>query len=215
MPTNGEIYAAKIACWYNGQLGLSVRHYRVENVVGAADLDQAFADQLATEFAPLYAAVIGDEAVFLGCSVRNLSVLPAPAAVASTTGETPGTVASPQMPSQVSGIITLRTAFAGRSRRGRAYIPFPTQVHNDAATDRPTNAYMLLIAFIAVELRQTQSVALGGSSADFVPIVLSQDADVPPSPIYAFILGTTPQPAWATQRRRGTYGASNPRTIPL
>jgi hypothetical protein len=213
--TVNDFFEVKIACWQLGQLGLSIRHYIAENVIGAFDPTGPFATQLAVALAPDYAAVMNDTGFFLGVSARNMTALPAAAAVPSTTGETQGTIAGSPLPGQTSGIITLTTGLRGRSRRGRAYIPFPAAVFNDAATDTPSNAYQVLLASIAVTLRNTQNVVAGGSSVDLVPIVLSQDADTPPSPLFAFITGTTVRAAWATQRRRGNYGAANPRVIPL
>lgn len=57
-----------------------------------------------------------------GVSIRDVNTPNAPI-ITSTSAAVPGSSASPEMPDEVSAVITLRTAFTGPSYRGRMYIP--------------------------------------------------------------------------------------------
>lgn len=205
----GNLYRVGIACWLNGQIGLIIKHYRVRTIAGGGAADQDFADELYSTFGPLLQPMMNEDAKFLGCSVRNISLIPPAAAVVSTGPPLDGTVVGGELPTQVSGIITLRTIHAGRRFRGRAYVPFPAEPFNDTDA-KPTPAYMLLLDDVGIAL--TSPVLLGGGpdTATLDPCTLAQVAGVE-----ATIISSTPRRAWATQRRRGTFGASNPETVPF
>ena len=68
------------------------------------------------------AATLATSTVFTGIALRDLRVANMPQ-VASTSAFAPGTGAGESLPNEVAAVITLRTAFAGRSARGRIYVP--------------------------------------------------------------------------------------------
>lgn len=59
---------------------------------------------------------------FTGVSIRNVHTINQPL-INSTAAAKPGTSAGTALPSEVSVVITLRTAFTGRANRGRIYFP--------------------------------------------------------------------------------------------
>jgi hypothetical protein len=205
----GDVLEVKFACWMIGQLGLNIKRYIVSNVVGTLVTVGDVADKLATEIGPTMGDLLVDDAVFLGCSCRNLTAVGPEAAVASTVAEVPGTVVSDPMPSQTAGLLTLRTLFAGRANRGRMYIPFPGVDSGNPTDDRPGDPYMATLEILGGKMIATYTVTVGLSNID-VTAGLG-------GPGIGFVVfnGYTARRAWATQRRRGNLGAANPREIPL
>lgn len=55
-------------------------------------------------------------------TIRDVSVANQPL-VSSTTSGASGSSASPSLPNEVAAVVTLRTALAGKSGRGRSYVP--------------------------------------------------------------------------------------------
>jgi len=65
-------------------------------------------------------ATLATTTSFTGVTLRDLRVANMPL-VSSTGAAVPGTLAGEALPNEVAAVITLRTAFAGRSARGRIY----------------------------------------------------------------------------------------------
>jgi hypothetical protein len=210
IPQLSDIYRVIFASWYDGQYGLNIRYYLVDQVEGASGTEFEMANILKTDLGTLYQPLINDEAIFLGVSVRNLTQLPPPAAVTSSGGSLAGTGGTPPLPTQVAGIITLRSGLAGRAHRGRLYIPFPSGDSNDADTDRPNAGYIAAATALANELILPKLIGTLPDRCRIVPII-KQAAVIDTDPIRA----AEPRELWATQRRRGDYGARNPPVIPL
>lgn len=115
-----------------------------------------------------------------------------------------GNVVTPPLPKQVSGLITLRTDFAGRRYRGRTYVPFPGEIDSDGVEGRPTANYVARLDILGNFWSSVLAIANGGDTASGVP-VLWHEGLVVGTPITA----DNGRPYWATQRRRGDYGAKN------
>lgn len=208
-PAINDFYRVIFASWYDGQYGLNIRYYKV-TAIGGLGLDEpTIAQAFFLNFGILYQPLMNDDSVFLGCSIRNLTRVPAAAAVQSTGAGLTGTGGATPLPSQVTGIITLRSAFAGRSNRGRIYIPFPAAEANDADSDRPSGTYVTDAQVLGDNLASDFVPGVDPDTVTMVPVV--KVADLPSlSPITSGVA----RQAWATQRRRGDYGARNPQTIP-
>src|SRR5690606_6703804 len=109
------------------QLGLNVRHYEVASEVGTgADL-LSMAEDLGTIFGPLYIALLSSSAEFRGVGARKIRPIPVSGEALSNAGAGFGAVTGDPLPRQVSGLISLRTASTTVAKRGRAYIPFPSE----------------------------------------------------------------------------------------
>lgn len=114
---------------------------------------------------------------------------------------TPGTQAGDMLPPQTALCITLRTAFAGRSFRGRVYLPGPGEAGN-GATGASLNVATGVAFITAVK------AALVSSSLDLGVIHRPTEA---PKPVTAgFITPVTSivcrDAVWDTQRRRAIPG---------
>jgi len=168
--------------------------------------DQNFADQLATFIQGNYAALLSTLATFWGVSVQAVPPT-APSPPANSAGApVPGTAAGDMLPSQTSGIITLRTAAIGRRNRGRVYVPFPAEA-DSSPQGRPTVGYIGRLGNLAAQLTLPLTIAAGGGTAIVEPVIYHR-LDTPPTS--TFITAAVARPLWATQRRRGDYGRPNP-----
>lgn len=201
----GDLIEAKFFNFAANQLGLNVRHYVVNTITGGDLTTDGLAAGMATVFGPLYKPCMPAEAEFVGVSVQRLLPLASSAATSNLTAGV-GTATGDLMSRQTSGIITLRTDFPGRKFRGRAYIPFPSEVRNNAA-GHPDATYQALIAQIGLQFAEhTGSVP---ASPDITYQLLGMiRSTTPPAPLTQ-ITSITAQAKWATQRRRSDYGTPN------
>lgn len=207
MPTPlalNDVCRLRIACYSANQQGINVTHWKVTSVTGASQTDAQVAAAFDSTLAPRYKAAISAEARYRGVSFQRILPIPATFPQTVTTNDGVGSVAGHMMSTQTSGILSSQTEFAGAKYRGRVYIPFPSEGSND--TDGlPNAAYVTLIEDIGDELFTTIVVSVGGDSVTLTPV------------IYHRATGTTTKvdnfiarQKWATQRRRGSYGKTNP-----
>lgn len=203
-PLTGDLLEVKFVCFCQGQLGLNVRHYKVTVSAGAgADLAE-IADALATDAADYYKDCLSADADYKGVMVQSIYPTPKGAVVSDTSGNGSGNQASQVLPTQVSGIITMQTALAGRSGRGRVYVPFPGQ--GDAADDgTPSAAYVANLEDLGSFLATTQIIVGATGTSDLAPVLIQLGNPAVTRPI----TGRIARNKWATQRRRGSYGAPN------
>lgn len=118
---------------------------------------------------------------------------------------TAGTAGADPLPGQVSGLIAFGTDLAGPSQRARLYIPFPDQSLNDPLLNRPSVAGLTLYAGLVALLSVPLGVTGAGGNAAATPVIWHRATST-----YAFITSGTARDAWATQKRRGNYGRTNP-----
>jgi hypothetical protein len=199
----GDIYKVRFACMLGSQLGLNIRHYRtVAEPLGPVPVS-AIADAFDFEFAPLYKPLLVDNAEYLGVGVQL--IVPAPPQLESfvVIRRGFGLAAGDPLPTQVSGLISLRTAFAGRRFRGRSYIPFPPEIYNDE-TGTPTAPYNTALAALALEQTQELTVTFVLQSTTLRPVIFHRTTSTSTD-----VTAAIPRDGWATQRRRGIFGRAN------
>ena len=185
------------------QTAINVRHYQVGAVGGAGITEEQFAAHMAVLLAPRYKALIGTTAHFRGCGVRKINPLPVGLEKYSTASAGFGTVVGEAMAGQLCGLISLRTNFAGRSARGRIYVPFPTEGQSDT-NGRPMGAYSALLGNLGDDLIVAQTVVSGANSATLHPTIWSRK-----NRVGNVVLAHIEPLKWATQRRRGDFGTPN------
>jgi len=119
--------------------------------------------------------------------------------------------ASDLLPRQVAGLVVKRTGFVGKRNRGRLYIPFPSEDMNENVTGVPTDQYVTDLTGLAINLMPPGGGGLGNTGDTplwvWVPVLFSPstiDASLQPP-----IMDTFGRKAWATQRRRGSFGKAN------
>lgn len=195
-------------CQMGAQAGLMVQHYEVAALSSTPFSDSNAARIISARFAERIIPLLNSQAQYRGLIMYDTDAIPLPTPIYSTEGADSGTAGGDPLPGQVSGIITLRSTIAGRAGRGRKYVPFPGENDNDGSTGFPAPV-------VDYKDRLEDLAPLFGSSFVFedpdnpgVTIdldgVLYQDGD----PTY-FITSTVARRAWASQRRRGSYGRAN------
>lgn len=147
------------------------------------------------------------QATTLGISSIGLRWIGAPnfAEFIDSGGSVVGTGAGDPLPRQIALCVTLRTAMAGKSYRGRVYIPGFTEAQNDSGGAAVAGAVTAAVAFVtAIQTSLASSgYTLGVGSRERVAV----PTHVPP--ITAKAAFFTPLTAilsrdntWETQRRR-------------
>lgn len=196
MAAVGDVYKMAVVCAFGVQRSVNVRHWRVTAVTGAGRSDSQIAIALSTVFAPLWKNLMNVNAAWTNLFVQKVRPLPAAIPRLTNADAGAGLVAGDPLPPQTCGLIALQTALAGRSFRGRIYVPFPGEAHS-GVDGMPVGAYLAALDNLAVALTTARVVASGGDSVSFQPV------------IYNAATGATTDIAeyrvrivWATQRRR-------------
>lgn len=202
----GDIMRIRAVTYANDQVAVNVRHFRVSAVTGT----QATPLQIATAFdgalAPAYKNMMSVNANYRGVGCQK--IFPLPPALESTVVANAGAglVAGNLLSRQTAGIMTIKTASAGRKYRGRIYYPFPSVGSSDA-NGIPTNAYLALIGAIAIAwglVGVNTTVAGVGGNTTLVPIIWHRATNT-----YDDVTSSASSQKWATQRRRGSFGRVN------
>lgn len=194
---------ARIICSHEDQISINVRHYQVLTKVGTgADL-AACALAIDTEIVAEIKALLPDTVTYRGVGCRRIFPLPLTPEIPYTGTTAVGTVLGDVLPGQVSGILTLRTAFAGKRYRGRFYMGFPGEADN-TASGIPSLSYVGRLAALGNKLDNVVTAGGGGNTNTLQPYVRSKKFGLQNA-----ITITQARQRWATQRRRGNYGVPN------
>lgn len=202
-----DVYEVRFVCRYGDQVGLNVRHYRVTTTagVGATEAEVAFAMDF--EFAPKFKILLASSAEYRGCLARKLRPIPPTEERSAIGGRGFGTVVGDPLPTQVCGIVTLRTGFAGPRYRGRMYIPFPSEAENQT-NSTPSNSYVAALDSMGFSAAKLIACGTAPNNSTLSPVIWSRKFQTSTP-----VLTTLGRQKWATQRSRGNYGVINP--IPI
>lgn len=203
MAALGDVYAVRLFTALGDQAAVNVRHYRVTTQQGTGATDAEIAAAMALIYPPAMKNMLVSAANYHGLNVQKIFPLPPTVAVPSSVGAGPGLDTSEPLPRQVSGIITLRTAFAGRRYRGRIYIPFPGELANDP-NGVPSVAYVTGLVALANLVLPPVVAGAGGNTSTLTSVLFHRDTNTTDA-----ITNAVAQSKWATQRRRGSYGRPN------
>lgn len=199
-----DIIRVRLACYTPTQAAFNVIHYRVTAVGGVVPTIAGAAERLAIIGASVYPAIMSAGARYRGASAQKIFPLPVSRSYAYTAADTPGLVAGDILPGQVAGIISTLTDFGGPKYRGRIYLPFPSEASNEA-TGNPDAAYGVNSFALAVALFQQIIVGTNPNTATLQPVLWHRGLNT-----YTNIVDAFNRDKWATQRRRGDYGRTNP-----
>jgi len=152
----------------------------------------------------LYLPLMSAEASYYGTQIYLLNPIGLPPRPDSNNAnQDTGAGAGGLLPSQTSGLISLRSSTLGKQGQGRTYVPFPYADGNES-DGSPTAAYIDKLVDLGVFLRSNFLVIDGAVTATFRPCLYRGGTDTP-----KFIEQSTAHDAWATQRRRGAFGRLN------
>lgn len=207
MPTvlfNNDYLEVRYVCYTTSQVSINVCHYRF--FTAATDItDQEVAAGINANVANAFKANMPNEARFRGVGVRVIKT-PAAAEVFDVSLDGPGTSLGDLAPTQVSGIITKRTALVGRKHRGRLFIGFPSNL--DITQDgAPTTGYVGGLNGIASAIGPVMNLTRGGDAYHCDMTVRSML--VPAAPVHTYVASLLARNRFGTQRSRGQYGAQN------
>lgn len=185
------------------QLGLNIRHHQVTQIVGQGFTLGQWVTLMAGVIAPLYKNVIAPQATYVGTLARLVGIGPVSASAWDTAGTGIGLGTGDMMPKQTAGLIAYTTAFAGRGSRGRTYVPFPTEGMNDP-TGVPAATYRTAVDSIAQMWMGIRTIG-GPDGGTGTPVLFHKRTGGA-----TLLLAYQVSSRWATQRRRGDYGRTNP-----
>jgi len=202
---NGDIVLVNFYCYAENQLGMFGCHFRMHDPFTLPDpTDQDMADYMDSTISATLKQMLSDDASYLGASAQVIWPTRKPRVV-SVTGAGIGTQLGVILPKQVAFVITKRSNSASRSGLGRMYIPFPPDSQNESSGN-PSNAYTALAGTLKDLLLVNHVVpddTMTGSG-EAQPIIWHRATST-----YDDIVSSTYRDRWATQRRRGDYGAVN------
>lgn len=185
------------------QIGLTSLHCRMTNVAGTTSYDTVA--QLISSLTHLeMKALICNESTFKGILVQRVFPKPVAVPVVWNANAGVGTGGANPLPRQVSGLLATRTDFGGRRFRGRMYIPFPSESMNDTPDAQPTQPYKDALAAFAAKLLPGFEDAVGPDTWRAQPVLIDQTTGGTTDIVTMIV-----RSRWATQRRRGDFGAKN------
>lgn len=202
----GDVWQIRYISRFGEQLGMNIRQYLVTlNLGGGSVGAPEVAGQMQAAFVTAYRSLLNENADYVGTGAQKIRPLPpAMEAIVGTAPPTAGIVTGDAVPKQSSGLISLRTALAGRRFRGRVYVPFPGEGENSAIAE-PEAVYLSKLQALAIIFLSNISVTTGSTTETLSPVIFHRDTGTTDRITSAIV-----RSGWATQRRRGTFGRPNP-----
>lgn len=203
-----QVGLLSVFLWRHNQLGQFDCHYTGVTAMAGGVYYGEIAASYGTLLEPHLQAIMDTDTFITGFKFSAVGVAPFPLPGVAVS-DAMGSSAPPGLPGQVSGIFTKTTLYSGKAYRGRCYIPFPASVYQDT-DDTPTNAYKSGLLNIATDLISTNTV-VGASMGQvtLTPVIYNRT-----SKETTVITGANIRKYWATQKRRGNLGRTNPNIVP-
>lgn len=215
MPLN-DIYKMRVYCYDADltQVAINTTYWQTTAEAGTGATQFAMASALDALLSPVYIAAMSSRSIYRGLTFQKISPgLPLVASV-STGNNGPGSVGATTAPGQVSGLISFKTPFAGKGFRGRIYIPFPYSTAADGQ-GRMVAGYQTVLRDIAAVYVAPHTIGAGGNTTTLECSIQHRENPGAIPPVYRYYsLDSSNVPlAFATQRRRGQFGRTNPLPI--
>jgi hypothetical protein len=213
IPVNAlDIVVTNIYCQFAEQVSINRLGWLCTATAGLGITLRDVCTSLSALVGPTYKALLANNAMFYGVDARKfigqkLSL----ANNDNSVNSGPGTAGADAQGRQVAGMFTKLGNIAGRTGRGRVYVPFPSTTDTDA-DGVPTAGYMVNLGTLAAQLFAVLNVA-GAGTGTLAPQLITYPRPTHTPPIVlssrAWTAATARQ-KWATHRSRGSYGRSNP-----
>lgn len=204
-PAISTVYLVEHVSVMSGQVGEMRSFWRVDATTGTGCSDAEIATGFsAGPWAAAIKALMSVAATYRGARIQNLSP-PKSIALTDASAAGAGTVAGDAMSTQVCGLLSSRTALAGRKNRGRKYVPFPGEADN-GPTGLPTAGYITRLNALAALYEATYVITGAGGTTSFDYVIYNPKLATVAGPVIV----VSSSPNWATQRRRGSLGRPNP-----
>lgn len=215
MPTFGpalqvnDVIQVTHVCYLTDQVGLNVRHYQVESrsTTGTNMLSLFYDALVALGIGMAYRNLLTNTASYRGFKMRIVQPVLS-IELGFTDGQGFGSAGVSPLPRQCAGFIRLRSNTPGHGKSGRVYVPFPDEA-DCQPNGKPEDNYMNNLEALGDKLRTPIAYGAGGVIS---PIIYSRPMPlrVPPRAwSFSTIRSQLPVRAFATQRRRGSFGRVN------
>lgn len=201
----GDTLAIKLGSYCSGQAGINVLHYDCTSIMGTSSDLQDAADDFDGFVEAAMKDLLATNATWYGVQVQRIRPGNPSTAFVDSSNVGPGQPINLEaLPTQTSGVITWQSDFAGRSNRGRSFIPFPGRNDHDLITERPKDSYVTRLNALATILFSPITV---GDAVNNATLNLRIYDRVTGGRVA--VTGFRSNQKWGTQRRRGNYGAAN------
>lgn len=203
MPVN-DVYQVRIVSGYGNQVGMNIRYYVVNNVVGIEFTPADLAVTVDMAIAAAYKALLSTSSFYRGVGAKL--IWPTQGIEFSTIASLgAGTVAGDVLPPQTAGLIGLQTLKPGPEGHGRMYIPWPSETDN-GATGLPIAGYGTRLNTLGALMTLNVLKTAGGNTTTWAPCLFRKDTL---NATKLITNGYYSRTGWASQRRRGAFGAAN------
>jgi hypothetical protein len=199
----GDIMKVTAAFTYpNGQVEEFGIHYQCA-AAGTGDTRSALTAYMDSGVGVYLVPTFPATVLYYGSECSTIKALAAYGPVVSYQN-TPGTGGAGFPPTQVRGLISWKTQYAGRAYRGRTYLPTPS-IANVTTMGKPQPALLTTYSGLATYLQGT--VTSGGTS--WIPGIYHRIPTAGISSIFDRFTAALVGSGFATQRRSGDYGRVN------
>jgi len=209
-PNVGDVLEIRTLCFSIDQISVNVMHWRVSVLTGAGVTLQDIAAQFDTDVNGAYKNWMAANCNYRGIGITNLTG--DRTVEYHATGFTgPGTQTASTLPTQVTGLISFKTALAGRHMRGRIFpgLPWAGWV---LATSQMTAAGLVALNTIRSSIGLAKTATVGPNGTTIVLTVMHRPTParpIPPNSLTTDVTTAAASGLWATQRRRGEFGRTN------
>ena len=201
----GGIVRAITYCTVPGQVSTNTRKYQLVSLSSGTTFPSGdFVLAYDADMVNLYPPLLSTGAQYYGVQaylMNPIGLPPRPDHV--NINATAGTFGAGLLPTQSSGLISLYSSTLGKIGQGRIYVPFGSPTALDA-NGTPTAAYGLGLTDLGAYSAANRVIIAGGITATFRPCLYQGGVDTP-----RFIETFKIHDAFATQRRRGSFGRAN------
>ena len=201
----GSVLRAITVCQAPGQISEISRKWQLTDLTGGSTfLSTDFVQQYDNDMAAMVPNMMANAAGYYGTMVYLENPIGAkPRPDTTNANATAGTGGAGLAPTQTAGLISFYTDILGKAGQGRCYLPFPP-VDEVSVDGTPTVGYQTASEAIGNYLSNDIVIVVGPVTGRFAPIMYPGGA----APV-KFITSYKSHNAWATQRRRGSFGRTN------
>jgi len=139
---------------------------------------------------------------FRGAQAQKVFPLPK-GATFNASDPAAGTRSTEPLPPQTCGVISLKTALAGRHFRGRIYLPFPAE-NDNGVTHIPSATYITNASTLMTGIFVTTGVVGATGTTNMKPVIFNRLTGGTTDVVSGRV-----REGWGTQRRRSYFGQHN------
>jgi hypothetical protein len=208
-PTIGKVIKVTTVARINGQSGEMTSAVQVSTIVGSGVSLTVIAGKFLANYQTAIANMNATQVVLNGvvCELLNSVTGRVSQSVILTDNVTTGLVAGDTAPTQVAVIVRKVTGFAGRSERGRLFVPFvPDDKLN--ANGELIPPFGAVCAGLCNIIFGPDSITVGPDTTSWIPVLLHKTPPLTPIS-FTLIDSFSGTERLGTQRRRGDYGKLN------